>query len=111
MDRHDVQLLANLYWKQKAAVRHNDKISEWMRIKHGVRQGCVAYPRLFTVYTEMIMISLTDKGGFRIGDRVINNLVYADDTIILEKNRTQTEASDGHCGTRELRESVIPQHS
>ena len=54
-----------------------------MSIKQGVRQGCVASPHLFAMYTEMIMISLEDKGGFRIGGRVINNLRYADDTVIL----------------------------
>ena len=64
MDGHDVQLLANLYRKQKAAVRHNGEIREWMSIKQGVRQGCVASPHLFAIYTEMIMLSLEDKGGF-----------------------------------------------
>ena len=48
-------------WKQKAAVRHNGEISEWMSIKQGVRQGCVASPHLFAMYSEMIMISLEDK--------------------------------------------------
>ena len=38
VDSHDVQLLANPYWKQKAAVRHNGENSEWMSIKQGVRQ-------------------------------------------------------------------------
>ena len=42
---------------------------------------------LFAMYTEMIMISVVDKGGFRIGGRLINNLRYADDTVIL----TETE--------------------
>ena len=41
-----VQLFANLYWKQKAAVRHNGEISEWMSIKQDVRQGCVSSPPL-----------------------------------------------------------------
>ena len=27
MDSYDVQLLANLHWKQKTAVRHNGEIS------------------------------------------------------------------------------------
>ena len=85
MDSHDVQLLAHLYWKQKAAVRHNGEISEWMRIKQGVRQGCVAFPHLFAMYTEMIMIRFEDKGGFRMGGRAIINLRYADDTVIIAK--------------------------
>ena len=54
-----------------------------MSIKQGVCQGCVASPHLFAMYTDMIMISLEDKGGFRIGGRVINNLRYAVDTVIL----------------------------
>ena len=61
MDSHDVQLLANLYWKQKAAIRHNGEISEWMSFRQDVRQGCVASPHLFTMHTEMIMIGLEDK--------------------------------------------------
>ena len=47
VDIHDIQLLANLYLKQKAAVRHNGEISEWMSIKQGVRQGCVSSPHFF----------------------------------------------------------------
>ena len=61
---HDVQLLANLYWKQKAAARHNGDISEWMSSKEGVRQGCVASPHLVVMYTELIMRSIEHKGGF-----------------------------------------------
>ena len=30
VDSHDVQIFATLYWKQKAAVRKNGEISEWM---------------------------------------------------------------------------------
>ena len=38
-----------------AAVRCDKNLSEWMSIKQGVRQGCVASPHLFALYTEMIM--------------------------------------------------------
>ena len=68
--------LANLYLKQKAAVRHNGKIGEWMSFKQGVHQGCVASPHLFAMYIEMIMRRIEDKVGFRIGGRMINNLRY-----------------------------------
>ena len=46
VDSHDVQLLANLYWKQKAAVRHNGEISEWMGIKQVVHQASCASGKL-----------------------------------------------------------------
>ena len=52
-----------------------------MSIKRGVRQGCVASSHLFAMYIQMIMRSLKNKEGFRIDDRVINNLRYANDTV------------------------------
>ena len=58
----------------------------------GVRQGCVASPHLFAMYTEMmIMIGLEYKGGFRIGVRVINNLRYADDAVILSETEHEMQ--------------------
>ena len=60
-----------------------------MSIKQAMRQGCVASPHLFAMYTEMIIISLEDKGGFRICGRVINNLRYAEDTVILTEHELQ----------------------
>ena len=32
IDSHDIQLLANLYWNQQAAVRHNGEVSESVNI-------------------------------------------------------------------------------
>ena len=80
VDSHDVQLLASLYWKQKAAVRHNVRLVDVCVSSMCASRMCIASPHLFALYTEMIIISLEDKGGFRIGGRVIDNLRYADDT-------------------------------
>ena len=57
-----------------------------MSIKQGVRQGCVASPHLFALYTEMIMREIEDMGGFRIGGKIVNNIMYADDTVILAES-------------------------
>ena len=46
---HIVDLLAKLYKKQKAAVKIANTISEWFRIRRGVRQGCVISPYLFNI--------------------------------------------------------------
>ena len=40
----------------------------------GVRQGCVASPHLFSLYTEMSMKELDDMDSLRIGGTVVNNL-------------------------------------
>ena len=62
-----------------------------MSIKQGVRQGCVASPYLLAMYTEMIMTSLEDKGGLKIGGRVINNLGYTDDTVLLAETEHELQ--------------------
>ena len=91
VDKSETRLLTNLYWKQTAAVRCGDNISEWLDIKQGVRQGCVASPHLFALYTEMIMRELDDMDGFRIGGTVVNNLRYADDTVIIAESEEQLQ--------------------
>ena len=70
VDDADTRLLTNLYWTQTAAVRCDKDLSEWMSIKQGVRQGCVASPHLFALYTEIIMREIEDMEGFRIGGKV-----------------------------------------
>ena len=90
VDKSETMLLTNLYWKQTAAGRCVDDISEWLDIKHGVRQGSVA-SHLFALYTKMIMRELDDMDGFRIGGTVVNNLRYADDTVIIAESEEQLQ--------------------
>ena len=56
-----------------------------------MRQGCVASPFLFAMYTDILMIRLEDKGGFRIGGRVINNLRYVYDIVILAETEHELQ--------------------
>ncbi len=91
IDAHEIRLLTNLYWNQEAAVRHNGEVSNWMSIKQGVRQGCVASPYLFALYTEMIMRRIDGMDGLKIGGKVINNLRYADDTVIIAESAQQLQ--------------------
>ena len=53
------------------------------KIKKGVRQGCVLSPNLFNLYTEKIFREVEDMKGVNIGGVNINNLRYADDTVLL----------------------------
>ena len=62
-----------------------------MSIKQGVRQGCGASPHLFALYTEMIMREIEDMEGFRIGGKVVNNVRYADATVILAESEQQLQ--------------------
>ena len=52
----------------------------------GVRQGCILSPCLFNLYAEYIMRNTgleEAQDGIKIAGRNINNLRYADDTILM----------------------------
>ena len=40
---------------------------------------------------EIIMRSIDGKGGFRVGGTVINNLRYADDTVIIAETEEELQ--------------------
>ena len=83
INQSDIALIANLYWEQDTKIRIGNDMSESLKIKRGVRQGCVLSPSLFNLYTEHIFRQIDELPGVKIGGRNINNLRYADDTVLL----------------------------
>ena len=83
----DLRLIRNLYWEQTACMRVGNYKSEYIKIQKGVRQGCVFSPDLFNLYSEMILRELKDFSGFVVGGNNINNLWYADDTVLMAESQ------------------------
>ena len=79
----EMRIIRNLYYDQTAAVRVGDELADWVEIKRGVRQGCVMSPLLFSLYGEIIMREIADLGGVSVGGKNINNIRYADDTVLI----------------------------
>ena len=62
---------------------------DWFQIGKGVPQGCILSPCLFNLYAEYIMRNAgleETQAGIRIARRNINNLRYADDTILMAES-------------------------
>ena len=64
-------------------MRVGDELTELMEIKRGVRQGCVLSPDLFILYGEVIMREIDMMDGFSLGGRNLNNVRYANDTVLI----------------------------
>jgi len=86
IDENDVAVIANLYWQQRTQIRLGSDLSDPVRIKRGVRQGCVLSPSLFNLYTEFIFRTIEGSPGLKVGGYTINNLRYADDTVLLAES-------------------------
>ena len=82
-------LLRNLHAGQKATVRTGHGKADWFQIGKGVCQGCILSPCLFNLYAEYVMKNSgleETQAGIKIARRNINNLRYADDTILLAES-------------------------
>ena len=82
---HLTCLLRNLDAGQEATVRTGQGTTDCFQIGKGVCQGCILSPCLFNLYAEYIMknIGLDEaQAGIKIAGRNINNLRYADDTLM-----------------------------
>ena len=86
---HLIHLLRNLYSGQEATVRTGHGPTDWFQIGKGVRQGCILSPCLFNFCAEYIMRNAgleEAQAGIKIARRNINNLSYADDTILMAES-------------------------
>lgn len=74
-----------MYWGQTAHVKVNSASTEKVSIKRGVRQGCILSPLLFNRYAEEIFKEALYEAaeGIKLNGELINNIRYADDTVIL----------------------------
>ena len=80
-------LLRNLYAGQEVTVRTGHGTTDWFQIGKRVRQGCILSLCLFNLHAEYIVQSaglVEAQAGIKIAGRNINNLKYADDTLMAE---------------------------
>ena len=76
----------------EAKVRTGHGKTDWFQIGKGVCQGCISLPCLFNLYAEYIMRNAgleETQAGIKIARRNINNLRYADDTILMAESEEE----------------------
>lgn len=88
IDQRDIRCIENLYWNQTAQIKLDNNTSNNIQIRRGVRQGCVMSPLLFNLYSETIFREALEEleMGIKINGVWINNIRYADDTVLIADN-------------------------
>ena len=66
-------------------------MTEPVKIKRGVRQDCVVSPVMFNLYTEHIFREPNHIPGVKINGYNINNLRYADDTVLIAEDEARLQ--------------------
>ena len=67
----------------------------WFKIGKGVCQGCILSLCLFNLFAEYIMRNAgldETQAGIKIARRNINNLRYADDTILKAESKEELKS-------------------
>ena len=86
---HLTCLWRNLYASQEATVTTGHGTLDWVQVRKGLHQACILSPCLFNLYVEYIMRNAgleEAQAGIKIARRNINNLRYADDTILMAES-------------------------
>ena len=76
-------------------VRTGHGKTDWFQIGKEVSQGCILSPCLFNLYVEYIIrnAGLEEvQAGIKIAGRNINNLRYADDTILMAESEEELKS-------------------
>ena len=89
---HLTRLLRNLYASQETTTRIGHETTDWFQIVKRVHQGFILLPCLVNLYVEYIKQNARldeAQAGMNIARRNINNLRYADDTILMAESKEE----------------------
>lgn len=103
-----ISRIRSLYKETRVVIRTKEGTTDSFITKKGVRQRCVLSPTLFNLYIAEVDKYFEKKGigGIKLGKERIWSLAYADDMVLLAKNREallgMMEAFKSFCTDREL---------
>ena len=92
---HLTCFLRNLYAGEQATVRTGHGTIDWFQIGKGIHQDCILSLCLFNLYAEYIIQNARldeAQAGIKIAGRNINNLRYADDTILMAESEEELKS-------------------
>jgi hypothetical protein len=84
------RVLRSIYDSVESCVMINVRLTDWLQIHTGVRQGCVLSPLLYALFINDLVKELNALNrGVQIeeGGKKLSALLYADETVLLAESR------------------------
>ncbi len=83
-----IDLMTDLYSGTESAVKCGEGSASSFPVNAGVRQGCVLVPTLFKTCMDWVLGKVPDQNhcGASVGNTKANDLVFADDAVILAES-------------------------
>lgn len=83
-DGKDLRITKNIYWEQTAAIGNENELGQLVKIRWGMRQGCILSPDLFSLYSEQ-MHEIEGLPGFGVG--LDSSLKYANEIVLIATSK------------------------
>jgi len=88
VDWRERRSISNWYMSQTVNVRLNRGETRSVKIGRGVRKECCLSPILLNLYSECFTReALEGFGDLKIGGQIIHTVKYADDLVLLAKEK------------------------
>lgn len=93
VDAAITERIKKIYERTEIMIRTKDSTTKSFVVNKRVRQGCVMSPTLFNLYIADLDKEFEKRGigGVELGMKRIWSLAYADDMVLLVKNKTALE--------------------
>ena len=88
-----IDVVAELYWKDKTVIFREGKELGVVEINCGIRQGCTVSPQLFIMVVGLLIERIIQSGmGYESFLMRVPVLFYADDGLMFARSRKEAEA-------------------
>ena len=81
-----IKTIENIYVANEIQAKVNGKLTEKISSNSGIRQGDSLSPLLFNIIMDEIIKQVRKHKGYKMGDREIKILCYADDAVLIAED-------------------------
>ena len=83
--------MENIYTGNSAQAKVNNEYTKSIPTEKGIRQADSLSPLLFNIVMDELIKKVRKLKGFRMGDREIKILCYADDAVLIGKSEDDVQ--------------------